>query len=153
MNIPDPFENMSVPNPTIQPDERLKLTLLSTRQSSLIGIALVAAPAVFLFSMVMKHELGIDLHVFALIGRFFESFDKHPLTRHWFSPLVFGLLPLAAVAINVLSILHVAYSRERRLLTLTIKVKALNLLAVLFAGAVLGAVFAYQFAETFRGRE
>lgn len=122
------------------------------RKAALLGLALVAAPAVFLFSMVMKHELGVNLSVFDLVGGFFGSLDHHPLTRLWFSPVVFGLLPLVAVVLNGCSILQLTYARERRLITLTLEIKLLNLLVLLFAGGVLGVVFVYQFVETFLGR-
>lgn len=148
----DPFENLSVPDPPIRPDEKLKLALLNTRRSSAIGLAFVAVPALFVLCMVLKHELGIDLHVIDRIENFFALLDRNPFTRHWLNPAVFVLLPLTAVAINLLAILHVTYSRERRLLTLTIKLKALNLIVVLFAAALLGVLFAYQFAETFLGK-
>lgn len=147
MNTSDSSENITAPNAPLPPDGRLKLP--GARQSALIGLALVAAPAVFLSSMVMKHVLGVNLSAFDLVGDFFEASDKYPLTRHWFSPILFGLLPLIAVALNVRSILHLVYSPEHRLLTLTIKVRRLNLLVLLLASAVLGGVFIYQLAETF----
>jgi hypothetical protein len=149
MMMPDPFHNLTVPDPQIEPNEKLKLTLLSSRRSSLLGVAFVVVPLIFLFSMIMKHEFGVNLHLFDLIGNFLLAMDKNPVT-HWLSPVIFGFLPLVAIALNLLAIMHVSYVRERRLLTVTIKMKLQNLVPLFFAGAVLALVFIYQFAETFR---
>lgn len=146
-----PLENLSVPNPPVRPDENLKLALLDTRRSSAVGLALVAVPVVCVLTMLAKHELGIDLAVIDWLERFFVTMDRHPAT-HWLTPLLMAVLPLIAVALNVLAILHVAYSREARLLTLTVKLRALNVIIVLIGSAVLGVLFLYQIGETFVGR-
>jgi hypothetical protein len=146
----DPLENLPVPNPPIRSDERLKLTLISMRRSSFIGLALVVAPALFVLAMLIKYELGIDFHGLDALERGFVAIDRNAAT-HWLTPVIMVLLPLAAVVVNVLAILHVTYARATRLLTLTVKLKALNLIIVFVGVAVLGALFLYQFAETFGG--
>jgi len=121
-------------------------------RSAVLGLLLIVAPASFMFSMVMKHELGVELRVFDAVGGFFEYFDRLPLTRAWFSPVVFVLLPLTAVWLNIRAMLQTVWSREQRVVTLTIRVRVPNLVSLAAASGVFGGIFLYQLAETFLGR-
>ncbi|HEX2860847.1 MAG TPA: hypothetical protein VHN79_04375 [Lacunisphaera sp.] len=117
-----------------------------------LGLALVASPALFLVATVVQRELGVDVPGFGLLGGCFGYLDRHPLTQLWFSPVVFGLLPLVAAMLNVRAIVHADYSRERRLLTFVVEARWVNLLALLLAAGVLVVVFLHQLAETFWGQ-
>ena len=114
-------------------------------------VALCAAPAAFVFAMFVQHGFGVNWRLFELAGDFVGFLDQHPFSRFWFGPVVFGLLPFFSVVANSRSMLCGSYAPDRRELTLVIRLQFANVLALCLAGTVLGAVFGYQWFETFRG--
>src|SRR5688500_12603571 len=118
------LENIHIPDPEFNNDQELKKTLINTKVSSRIGVALIVLPAIFLFAMLFKHYIGIYLGIIDTIENFFAGLDKSPRTK-WLNPLIFGLLPLSAFVIIALSITHISYIKSSNLLHISVKIKAL----------------------------
>lgn len=140
------IENIQIPDPQFEPDQSLKKTLLNTRSSARIGIAFILVPAIFLFSMFLKYALGFDLGIINAIEKFFAELDQSPYTK-WMSPIIFGLLPLAAFIIFFLSMTHFAYNKHNHLLQISFKVRLLNIILLLVSGLIFGTIMLYVILE------
>ena len=146
MDISKRLEQMEVPDPSIGPNEPLKVALMSAKKSAAIGVWLVAVP-IFLFSAVMmKYYFHANLHLTGVFEEMLAYLDKDSSTS-WITPVFFVLLPLAGVLLNVLAIAHVEYRRSLRQLIITVKLRYLNILVCLVSFVVVGVILLHTILD------
>lgn len=125
--------------------EYIKLPLLNARRSAALGWWLVALPCFFLAAVVMRYHFHAGIRFF---DNFFDAFSTLDRAHGWwFSPLLFLLLPLIAAAMNLLSILHVAYSKTTNELTISLKVRFWNIALILIGFGIALVVSFYAISE------
>jgi hypothetical protein len=125
--------------------QQLKITLFNAHKSAALTVWLVAVPCFFLFAVAMKHHFHYNLGVFAIIEEFVASIDQtcgFPL-----SVLLLVGLPLSAIAINLLSILHVRLEPAQREMVVTIKLRWKNIALLLLCLFLVGTFLLYGLVD------
>jgi hypothetical protein len=125
--------------------EQLKITLFNSRKSAALTVWLVAVPCFFLFAVTMKHYFRYDLGIFTIIEEFVSSIDRDahfPLS----AVLLVGF-PLIGLAINLLSILHVAIEPARKEMVITMKLRWVNILLSVLTLAIVSVFMIYALIE------
>jgi hypothetical protein len=146
-NPADRLDQLRRPTPAAPALKReLKLALLSARTSSRLGVLLVALPALFVFGVIVRYGFGLPVPGFAALERLVAWMEHQPYIP-LLSPLVVAGAPLLALALNLLAILHVEWSRPRRELTLTLKLRWANLAICALCLLILAMVFVHLVAE------
>ena len=140
---PDEFkqhmENLKKPEGTITPPPHLRLTILNARASATFGIWVILIPALFLIFVLLKYYLRIDSTFLTSIEDFITRIDRSPAT--WFlQPILLLALPAVSIIINLLAITHVSWERQAKVLTLSMKLRLINIL-ILVASTVIVACF------------
>jgi lantibiotic transport system permease protein len=125
---------------------QLKLMLFDAKKSAALTVWLVAVPCFFLFAVFMKYSLRVDLRIFTIIEEFMASIDKSSGVPMMSALLLVGL-PLVAVAVNVLSLLHITIDHEQNELVATIKLRWLNITLTIVCLGVIGIFLAYAILE------
>lgn len=145
--LPDRLKNIE--RPTFHAEgakAQLKLTLLSARTSSRIGIALVLTPAVFVFGVILHYGFGFEVPGFSQFEELL-SWTDHQKYVPLLSPLIMAGAPLAALALNLLAIMHVEIDRARSELIVTLKLRVLNLVIIAVATLVVTMLAMHAVAE------
>jgi hypothetical protein len=124
----------------------LRLALVNTRVSSRVGFALVCLPSLFVSGVIVQYGFGITVPGFALFEKGLTWVEHQPYVPG-LAPILLVGLPLAALAINLLGILHFAIDRSRRELHLSIKLRVANLVVIALAALITAIVFAHALAE------
>lgn len=124
----------------------LKLALVGARASSRLGVVLVAIPALFVFGVIVRYGFGVPVPGFAALEGLIGWMERQPYIP-LFSPLVVAGAPLLALALNLLAILHVEWSRPRREMVITLKLRWPNLAVCAVCCLVLATVFLHLLAE------
>lgn len=140
-NDDDKFAGMEVPQTgNLQHQQELKIPLLSYRKTSRIGLWLLILPLLFIFTVVLKYELGMLSPVLSLFERFFAYISANPILTYLI-PLIFVGLPLAAMIINLLAFCHFSKGKDGKELLITVKLRPLNIALFLLSFAVLAYAF------------
>jgi len=126
---------------------QLKLTLVGTRTSSRVGIALVLLPAVFVFGVILHYGFGLEVPGFSQLEDFL-SWTDHQKYVPLLSPLIMAGAPLAALALNLLAIMHVEVDRARHELVVTFKLRVVNIVIIAVATLVLIMLAMHAVAES-----
>ena len=144
------MDNMKKPGfESIEPDKRLLVAIVNSKKSAAIGMWLLVVPCFFLFMMLLKYFFNINLHVIDIFEDFIASLDKLPVTK-FIAPLFFVGLPIAGIILNLLSIMFFDYNKKQKRINISIKVKPLNILIVIFSIAVLSVFATYLITENLR---
>ena len=146
MDITKSLENMSVPDPPVESNEPLKLTLASAKRSAAVGVWLVAVPLFFLCAVVMKYFFHLNLHLIDVFEEMMVHLDGNPSTK-WMTPVFFVILPLVGVLLNVVAIVHVEVRKALHQLVVTIKLKPVNILICCVSLAVVGIVLLHSLTD------
>ena len=145
----------SLPKPQLQKPnnmEAIKLTVLNTRRSAIAGIWLITIPCIFLFIVFMKYFLKLNTGLFDWIENLFAGFDKTEYSGI-INPILFILLPLVALAINLLAVCHFSFDTVLREFSVTIKIKWANLTIAAISFIVIAVILAYLFTENYIVRQ
>lgn len=141
------LKEISIPDTgKINPPAELKMTLLSAKKTTAIGIWLIAIPVYFLFCVFMKYYLHINLHVFDIIIDTMASIDRQS-GFHYLSPLLLVGLPLLNVLLNSLAITHFNYIKINKELSISIKIKWKNIFLITISLAIAGIFLLYAIFE------
>lgn len=140
------LEKLKIPDPEFSPDEKLRATILNTRTSARVGIALIILPAILLFTMIIKEELGINFGITNSIADLISTMDQSPYT-HWMSPVLFGIFPLVAVIILMLSLIYISYDGEKKQLHFILKLRWKSIILLVICGGILGSITLYLVME------
>ncbi len=136
-----------------QHQQHLRMTLLNTRKTAALSVWLVAVPCFFLFCVAMKTYFGLNAHILDTFAELFQSLDRSP-QGWWLNPLLFFVLPLLTVALNLLALLHIDYSRNgpKLLFRVQLTLKFWNVLLLTLGLFVVLVVLGYLFSEHFQQR-
>jgi hypothetical protein len=141
------LEGLEVPGVSGEASRReLRRALVGARRSSRIGIVLVAVPCLFLFGIVLRYGFGLVLPGFAAFEEWLARVDRMPVWR-FVSPLVLAGGPIAALALNLLSLMHVQWDGAAKELRIAVRMRLFNLLIVAVCLVILGALLAHALAE------
>jgi hypothetical protein len=125
---------------------QLRLALLDARASSRVGFALVFAPAAFVFGVILHYGFGLPVPGFSALESGLEWVEKQPYIP-LLAPLLLVGAPLLALCLNTLAITHIHLDRPRREVSITLKLRALNLLVMATAAFVVAIVCVHVIAE------
>jgi lantibiotic transport system permease protein len=140
----DSMHKPQVESPTHQ--VQLRLTLLNAKRSAGIGIVLVIIPCLFLLGIFFTHHLHISNNFFRDTEDWMARKD-HSLVIKLLIPLLLIGAPLAALAMNLLAILHFELNQQLRELIVTIKIKWFNIIISLICLLIVLCFFLYGVAE------
>lgn len=143
------LESLAKPNFTNEEHRwHLRMALVSARRSSRAGYLLVALPCLFLFGVLLKYWLGLNVGLFDRLENYLSWLDQNPMLK-WIAPVVLLAGPLVGLALNLLAVLHVTYDRREAEVLIRVKLRWANLLV---AGLCLGVVLVflgYLFSENY----
>ena len=126
--------------------KELKLMMLSAKKSAAIGFWFLAVPCYFLFCVFMKYYFHVNLHLFDVFIEMMSDLDKAPGMK-FLSPLLLVGLPLVAIVLNGLAIVHFSYEKSWKEINLTIRLKWKNILIILICVVLVGTFLLYAIIE------
>ena len=129
------LENISIPQlPPLKHQHQLKLSILSARKSAWAGLWLLLIPFLLFASAFLRQVM----HISVPPDSWFESYSSQ--WPSWLRITAFLtimiVLPLIAVIINLLSIVWLQYERDQKVLNVSIRLRAINLIIIIGAGLV-----------------
>jgi H+/gluconate symporter-like permease len=119
----------------------LKLMMLNARKSAAIGFWFLAIPCYFLFCVFMKYYFHVNLHFFDIIIDMMSDLDKTPGMK-FLSPVLLVGLPLVAIMLNALSIMHFQYEKSWKEIKISVRLRWINIFIILVS-AVLVCIFLF----------
>lgn len=125
--------------------KQLKLMLLSAQRSSWIGTVLIVLPCLFMLGVILKYGFRFEIPLFSSLEETMAAIDRS-LFR-FIPPLILVGGPLAALAVNLLAVMHFHIDRERRELKIAVKLNWLNLVIIAICGFILGMICLYMVVE------
>ena len=136
---PPPIENISHFN-------ELKLMMVGAKKSAAIGFWFLVIPCYFLFCVFMKYYFHVNLHLFDVFIEMMADLDKSPGMK-FISPLLLVGLPLIAIVLNALSIMHFNYEKSWKEINITIRLRWINILIILISGTLVCIFLLYAIIE------
>ena len=134
------MQNIETPNVSSSAyGSAFKMRLLNTRKSGYLGIFLIILPIIFITGMIFKYNFGIELPVIYPLSSWIGEMDKVILLKYFIRFLLVGG-PLMAFILNLLSILHLYYDKERKELIFSVKISWFNLI-IITVGVLIQIVF------------
>jgi lantibiotic transport system permease protein len=129
------MENLKKPEINADASRRqIRIAIMNAKKSAAWGIWLLVVPFLFFISFIVKEIFKWDLGIFNIISGWMHDIDK---AAPWSSPIIFLLLPGIAALVNLLAIKHFVYDRSTRELTITLKMKWLNIILVVISAAII----------------
>lgn len=136
--------------PRAQGQEMLKVALMNARRSSLIGAILIILPGALIGLFLLQNSL----HVLPGVTRWLAGAGTFlPLPAR--AVVAFGFLvgfPVLAVILNLLAITWYRYDRVRRELTVTVRMRWINVLIVIAGSALASFYVLHLLADTILGK-
>lgn len=131
--------NIPKPVPRLPPEqERLKLTILNSKRSSVAGAILIILPGFLIFIVILQNIFHIPPDITRwLAGRTY--YVPLPLRAFLFFLFLVGF-PFIAVILNLLAITYYKYNVLRKEVQITIRMKWPNIL-IAVAGAALASFY------------
>lgn len=127
-----------------------RLTLLNAKKSGILGTILLILPLLFVSGVIFKHYLQIDLGILTSVYEWIGDIDHKygdSSVLNWIIRFFLIIGPLVAMVINFLAILHIRYEKVSREIVVSIKLKWLNLLIILFGSVIFLIFFSYLILE------
>jgi hypothetical protein len=138
------------PEPASPPAQKiLRVTLLTARRSSRIGILLIGLPALVIILLILQNLFHVDIGFIRWLGRNASSLSNPARALIVFTFIV-GF-PLIAVIINLLSLCYFHYDRQSREFHITFKVRWWNIIITLLGGALASFYIVHLLADTLLG--
>ena len=119
---------------------------MNARKSAKIGILFIVIPALFILIGYLKYKLFFEYHFFSNVQNLMLKLD-HTIFFKWISPFVIIILPLLAIIINLLAIMHFYIDKKNKELIITIKYQLKNLIVLIIGVLIIWAVFIYVILE------
>ena len=133
--------------------EALRIRLLNSKRSSRLGLVLMALPCLFLFGLLIKEYLGLDIglltYIYDVVSENDRRYGDTSVVNWLFRLLVLGGIPLA-IYLNISSLLYIRYEKDSRELFISFKIKWLNILVALAGLMVFLIFFGYLITENIR---
>lgn len=142
-----------IPKPEAPPSpgqEKLKLTLMNARRSSVAGAILIVLPGLLICLFFLQNSL----HLFPGLTRWLAAGGTLlPLPLRAIVAFLFLVgFPLLAVILNLLAITWFRYDRARKELHIALRMRWINVLIVI-AGSVLASFYVlHLLADTILGK-
>ncbi|MCZ6595808.1 MAG: hypothetical protein O6943_12965 [Bacteroidetes bacterium] len=153
--IEELMENLEQPTVDVsQHRKEFRLTLLNTKKSAILGIILLILPLLFLSGVILKHYLEMDLGIFTSVYDWISNLDRKygdSSILNWIIRLLLLVGPLVAIGINLLAILHLRYERLQKEIVISIKMKWINWVIILFCSTIFAIFFLYLIMENAGG--
>ena len=142
-----------IPKPEAPPakgQEMLKLALMNARRSSVIGAILIVLPGALIGLFLLQN----GLHVLPGLTRWLAGEGTFlPLPARAIVAFVFLVgFPLLAVILNLLSITWYRYDRARKELTITVRMRWINVLIAIAGNALASFYVLHLLADTILGK-
>jgi hypothetical protein len=145
------IKDIPKPSPPDTDSEKvIRMTLLSARRSSIIGLVLIALPGTLVFLLFLQNTL----HIFPGLVRWLAgsgTFLPLPLRAILFFLFLVGF-PFVAVAVNLLSISWFRYYHHRKELVISIRMRWVNILIAIIGGALAAFYILHLLADTLLGQ-
>ncbi len=148
------MENLQVPdiNPEKHP-KMVKMAIMNAERSAALGVWLIVVPCYFLLCVLMYYYFHVKAGWFGSMFALIVGLEK---TRglDFFAPIVFLILPIACIIINALAITHVSFQKidpdrsKVRELSITLRIKPMNILLILISAAILFAFLSFALTES-----
>lgn len=150
-NIDEQFETLRQFNvETKSVKEMVKIPILSTRFSSRASIILAVVPVLFTLGVVFAEVLKIDWQITTAFYYWVIHFDEKygdSSVLNWILRFLILGGPATIVIINLLAILHVYYNRLQKEIIITVKLKLISIIIVLFGLVFFLYFFGYLIVE------
>jgi len=128
---------MDLPAPEkIMHRQELKIPLLSYKKSSRIGLWLLMLPVIAVITVILKHEFWMSSSFLDITNHLFAAVDNNPFLTYLIPLIAIGL-PFLVMTMNLLAICHFTHVRENKEILITIKIRPLNIVLLLFSFAIL----------------
>ena|SRR5260221_10569640 len=141
------LENMGKPETkSVKPPIEIKLAIVNAQRSAVLGLWFIVVPCYFLFCVFMFYYFHMDYGIFGSIFELFSMLDRDPYA--WIlGPIILIVLPLIAIALNVLAITHFSFDGTEKVLKISIKLRWLNLAILLLSLTIVTIFIVYAFVE------
>jgi hypothetical protein len=138
------------PEPAIPPHQKiLRVTLLTARRSSRIGMLLIGLPALVIILFILQNLFHFDIGFIRWLGRSASSL-ANPARALVVFIFIVGF-PLIAVIINLLSLCYFQYDRQSKEFHITFKIRWWNIIITLIGGALASFYIVHLLADTLLG--
>ncbi len=130
--------------------KEFRLTLLNTKKSAIAGGLLLLLPFLFLSGVVLRHYMGVNVGIFTSVYEWIGAHDRaygDSSVLNWVIRILLILGPLAAIAVNLLAILHMRYEKMQKEIVMSLKLKWVNLMVILVCSLIFLVFALYLFAE------
>ncbi|HVS94862.1 MAG TPA: hypothetical protein VHE54_00200 [Puia sp.] len=135
--------------PPAKGQEMLRLTLMNARRSSAIGAVLIILPA----ALILLFFLQNSLHLFPGVTRWLagEGTRLSLPARAIVAFLFLVVFPLLAVILNLMAITWFRYDRARKELSISIRMRWVNVLIAIGGSALAAFYVLHLLADTLPG--
>ena len=140
------MERLCTPKSEVLPPKELRLAILNSQRSAVLGFWLIVVPWFFLMCVIIKYFFHIDLGIIATFEEIMSSLDRNPKTW-WIGPTFFMALPIISVVINALAVSHFKWEPNTSLMVVSIRMKWLNLMVLMLGAGIVGIFFLYLITE------
>ena len=146
------LENISSPQlPSLQHQEKLKLSILSAKKSSRTVIILLAFPFIVFFGGILQSAFNILLPPWSWLVKY------SPLWPAWLRMLVYVMIlivfPLVAALINVLAITWFEYDKKQKVLNISIRIRPVNMIIIIVTTTIALLFIGHSIAEWISGEQ
>jgi hypothetical protein len=146
------MENLQVPDVNPSHQNTVKMALMNADRSVKLGVWMIIMPAFFFACVGVYYYSHGGNNWFAAMFYTLINMDNIPYADFVLTVLMF-VLPLACLIINVLGILHVQvqkideHRKKLNELSITIKIKPLNLILIAISILILCGVMGFAMTE------
>ncbi|MDN5201857.1 hypothetical protein QQ008_10800 [Fulvivirgaceae bacterium BMA10] len=127
--------------------KQFKMYLINTKKSATFGILFILTPFLFLFGVLFKYYLKIDFGIFTGFQEWLISLEDISLFATFMVRFLLLGGPLIAILINLIAILHFQYDSIAKEISLTIRIKWLNILIIALCTLIMSIFFFYLLVE------
>ena len=144
------LENISTPQlPLLQHQEKLKLSILSTKKSSRASLILLAFPFIIFLGAISQSVFHILLPPWSWIVKYGPSM---PL---WLRMLIYIMtliiFPLVAAFINIVAVTWFEYNKKEKVLNISIRLKTVNIIIIIVTTTIALLFIGHTIAEWISG--
>jgi hypothetical protein len=131
------MENLDAPETDfVKHQEMMKISFMSARKSSRIGIIFILIPALVVLVIYLKLHFFLSIDFPATFQNIMAKTDDESYLL-WLIPLVFLVLPLLAIIINLLAISHFYINKKTKELIISIRYRIKNIIVLLIGLAII----------------
>ena len=142
-NFENKMENLNTPNADfVKHQELLKIGMMNAKKSARVGIIFILIPMLLVVLAYLKIKLLIHWDFFTKLQQFLSNQNQSSVLS-WVSHLIYLGLPILAIIINLLAIIHFYVDKQNKELLITIRYRLKNLIVLFISTVLLVLVFMY----------